>query len=273
MDTYRATNTTNGKFYIGSTNNFEKRKKEHLASKDSYPFQNALRKKPDAFEWECWTDDCDEPVLEQALLDMWFGTEQCYNLNPSAKHPPRPEKDTLVKNGKRVSEYLRDSGYYGSDKHRERSRQSGVKSAVTNMTNGSGIFGEYQGSQRHKEVGHQSGQKAVSNKTGIHSEGYKNSDTCRETRKQNGKKLHQEKRGLFNEDVRKNLELSLSKPVLLHYPDGRVEKYQSASDASRKTGFNQSTLSRLANSGKEGKRGACKGISVFYEDRAAGKTI
>jgi hypothetical protein len=141
------------------------------------------------------------------------------------------------------------------------------------MTNGTGIFGEYQRSQRHREVGRQSGQKAVSNKTGIHGEEYKNSDTCRETRKQNGQKLHQEKRGISSEDVRKILELSLSKPVLLQYSDGRVEKYQSASDASRKTGFNQSTLSRLANSGKEGKRGACKGIRVFYEDVTAGKTI
>ena len=30
MDTYKATNTTNGKFYIGSTTSFEKRRKEHL---------------------------------------------------------------------------------------------------------------------------------------------------------------------------------------------------------------------------------------------------
>jgi len=89
MDTYKATNTTNGKFYIGSTKNFEKRKKGHLQSKDNYPFQNALRKNPEAFEWECWSDDSDEPILEQALLDMWFGTEQCYNLNPSAEHPPQ----------------------------------------------------------------------------------------------------------------------------------------------------------------------------------------
>lgn len=89
MDTYKATNTTNGKFYIGSTTNFEKRKREHLRSDKNYPFQNALRKNPDAFEWEVWSDDSDEPILEQALLDMWFGKECCYNLNPSAKHPPR----------------------------------------------------------------------------------------------------------------------------------------------------------------------------------------
>ena len=88
MDTYKATNTTNGKFYIGSTTNFEERKKKHLRSKENYPFQNALRKNPEVFEWEVWSDDSDEPILEQALLDMWFGKECCYNLNPSAKHPP-----------------------------------------------------------------------------------------------------------------------------------------------------------------------------------------
>jgi len=87
MDTYKVTNTTNGKFYIGSTTNFERRKAEHLSCQKTYPFQNALRKNPDAFEWEVWSDDSDEPILEQALLDMWFGKECCYNLNSLADHP------------------------------------------------------------------------------------------------------------------------------------------------------------------------------------------
>jgi hypothetical protein len=87
MDTYRATNTLNGKFYIGSSINFEERKKAHLSSKESYPFQNALRKNPEAFEWEVWSDDSDERILEQALLDMFFGTEMCYNLSPYAECP------------------------------------------------------------------------------------------------------------------------------------------------------------------------------------------
>jgi group I intron endonuclease len=89
MDTYRATNTLNGKFYIGSSLNFEKRKQQHLKDRRVHtPFTNALRKNPEAFEWEVWTDDSVEPVLEQALLDMFFGTEQCYNLNPIASRPP-----------------------------------------------------------------------------------------------------------------------------------------------------------------------------------------
>jgi group I intron endonuclease len=88
MYTYRATNTVNGKFYIGSAIDFKRRKRSHLRSKTNYPFHRALRKNPNAFEWEFWSDDCDEPVLEQALLDMWFGKEMCYNLNPNADRPP-----------------------------------------------------------------------------------------------------------------------------------------------------------------------------------------
>lgn len=105
MQTYRFTNTLNGKFYIGSTCDFERRKKDHLSSKKNYPFQNALRKNPEAFEIEVWEDDSDEPVLEQALLDMWFGTEQCYNLNPRADIPPQVEwsEERKKKHSERLS--------------------------------------------------------------------------------------------------------------------------------------------------------------------------
>jgi group I intron endonuclease len=100
MDTYISTNTKNGRFYIGSTTNFEKRKQQHLKSKVNYPFQRALRKHPDSFIWEVFSDDSDKPVLEQALLDMFYGTEQCYNLNPEASRPPSQA-------GKPVSEEAR----------------------------------------------------------------------------------------------------------------------------------------------------------------------
>lgn len=97
MDTYRATNTTNGKFYIGSTTNFNRRKAEHLSSTRNLPFQNALRNSPEAFEWEVWSDDSDEPILEQALLDMWYGKECCYNLNSQAD---RINKEFCAQGGK-----------------------------------------------------------------------------------------------------------------------------------------------------------------------------
>lgn len=90
MITYIAINTLNGKFYIGSTFNFERRKREHLESKNNYPFQNSLRNNPDKFEWETYIDDYDEPILEQSLLDMWCGKSQCYNINQYASRPPDP---------------------------------------------------------------------------------------------------------------------------------------------------------------------------------------
>ena len=88
MITYTATNTLNGKFYIGSTTNLEQRKKEHLNSKVNYPFQNALRRNPEAFVWDYSEDGSDEPEFEQALLDVYFGTKYCYNLNPFSSRPP-----------------------------------------------------------------------------------------------------------------------------------------------------------------------------------------
>ena len=109
MDTYKATNTINGKFYIGSSTNFERRKQQHLDSTESYPFQNALRKNPEAFEWEVWHDDSENRELEQALLDMWFGKEQCYNLNPSAKNPPRDIEGCRL-GGKIAGEIAKERG-------------------------------------------------------------------------------------------------------------------------------------------------------------------
>ena len=88
MITYIATNTLNGKFYIGSTINFHKRKINHLTCKVKSHFHHALRKNPEAFVWETTEDGYSEPVLEQALLDMWFGKNQCYNLSPVAGRPP-----------------------------------------------------------------------------------------------------------------------------------------------------------------------------------------
>jgi group I intron endonuclease len=87
MITYIATNTLNGKFYIGSTTNFERRKKSHMDSELEYPFHRALRKNPEAFVWEVYPDDSEGRELEQALLDMWFGKEQCYNLSENASSP------------------------------------------------------------------------------------------------------------------------------------------------------------------------------------------
>lgn len=88
MITYIATNTVNGKFYIGSTSTtLERRKRHHLRNRNNWPFQNALRQNPEAFEWGVFEDDSEERILEQALLDMWYGTEQCYNVSKDATAP------------------------------------------------------------------------------------------------------------------------------------------------------------------------------------------
>ena len=126
MDTYKATNTTNGKFYIGSTTNFEWRKYCHLNLRRNYPFQNALQKNPDSFVWEVISDDSDEPILEQALLDMWFGTEQCYNLSPTAGRPPgRAGQPVSEETRKKIS--LLHKGRKRSERTKQRLRESKLR--------------------------------------------------------------------------------------------------------------------------------------------------
>jgi hypothetical protein len=107
MITYRAINTTNGRFYIGSSRSvetFEKRKRSHLNYGEALHFQRELRKNPDVFIWETFEDDFEEPVLEQALLDMWFGKQQCYNLSPEASRPPSLSGDQHPMYGRRGKE-------------------------------------------------------------------------------------------------------------------------------------------------------------------------
>jgi hypothetical protein len=142
MYTYKATNTSNGKFYIGSALDFEKRKKQHLKGKENYPFQRELRKNPEMFEWEVWSDDTSERILEQALLDMWFDTEQCYNLS-SCTNRPNSSPESLSKGGliskelklgihSATSEELSEWGTKGG---------SNPMSGILSYKNKTGIFG------------------------------------------------------------------------------------------------------------------------------------
>ena len=116
MNTYRATNTLNGKFYIGSTKDFEYRKAQHLNSKADYPFQSDLRKNPEAFVWEIYTDDLDTNEHEVRLLKEFFFDPRCYNLNPSAERPPSPKgkirwKNELTQKEKRCFEKPKGKGW------------------------------------------------------------------------------------------------------------------------------------------------------------------
>jgi hypothetical protein len=146
MITYKATNTLNGKFYIGSSKDlprFEERKKGHHSSKEPYPFQRALRKNPEAFEWEYVEDEYDEPILEQSLLDMWFGKEQCYNLNKYADRPMPLSYDIakkIAEDNYILKRGLYDPEYTQSDKYVEDRVRGGKKAKETQMEAGVGIY-------------------------------------------------------------------------------------------------------------------------------------
>ena len=85
MIIYRVIKTKNGKWYVGTALDFERRKREHLNSKQKTPFHNALRKNSELFVWEIIEeDDNKNRETEQLILDVWFGSEYCYNLSSSA---------------------------------------------------------------------------------------------------------------------------------------------------------------------------------------------
>ena len=85
MITYKVTNIVNGKWYVGSTNNFERRKSEHLRHQYNDHFHRSLQKNPDNFYWEIIkVDNLDTRDYEQKILDEHYGTPYCYNVNPNA---------------------------------------------------------------------------------------------------------------------------------------------------------------------------------------------
>jgi group I intron endonuclease len=88
MITYVPINLSNRRFYIGSTNDFPTRWRDHRNSKSNYPFQNALKKNPENFfvliSEEDGLETRDE---EQFYLDFYHGSEQCYNISRDASAP------------------------------------------------------------------------------------------------------------------------------------------------------------------------------------------
>lgn len=84
---YKAVNKMNGKIYIGKTNNFEKRRREHfLDRRNNSLFDRALRKYGDeSFEWSI-LEDC-IPTLEAAneREKYWISQYNAYYRWPGSK--------------------------------------------------------------------------------------------------------------------------------------------------------------------------------------------
>lgn len=255
MITYIARNTKNGKFYIGSTLNFQRRKKEHLTSKENYPFQNSLRTNPELFEWEILEDDSNERILEQSLLDMWYGKELCYNLSPRADAPPPTPMDyeKNYKNGILVRE---------------------MKLGIHNP--------EYRNSDEYKQMQVESGKRAAERGIGIHSEEFKRTkrkEISSKIGKTTGRKNFLEKKGIFNpnyrnskkfiEDKKRRLKNSIetcSMPIILIGPNGEEYFFYSMTEAERRLGIPNQTVSRLARRGNAATKGVWKGWKVKHQE-------
>jgi group I intron endonuclease len=244
MDTYKATNTLNGKFYIGSSNNFERRKSEHLSSKANYPFQNALRKNPDAFEWEVQSDDYDEPILEQALLDMWFGCGQCYNLSSIAGQPSGTTgtiwwKNELLQKETACFEKPGGEGWEPGRLQKTKEKQSEAKS----------------GEETKKKLS-----EAMS--------GEKNPMFGVLHTKETKKKLSEAMSGENNPQFGKfGASNPSSKAIIAIKPDGTELHFGSGKEAAKELGINQGSLSgQYLKTGKSLTQGKFKGWQFIYKD-------
>lgn len=92
---YKIINKVNGKFYIGSSDDIQRRFYRHgfdlLHNKhDNIRLQNAWNKHgKDSFSFEIYRE-CEPLILlneEQKELDFWVGKEECYNIRRDAKSP------------------------------------------------------------------------------------------------------------------------------------------------------------------------------------------
>jgi len=88
MITYFALDLKSKKFYVGSTTgSIDERVKNHK-KEGKYPFQRALRKRPETFFWIWGEDFTENREEEQFYLDFYFGFPSCYNMCPKANTPP-----------------------------------------------------------------------------------------------------------------------------------------------------------------------------------------
>ena len=95
---YKIQNKTNGKFYIGSSDNIDRRFSRHKLDlsknrHDNQHLQNAWNKYGGvSFEFKLVRECSKSDLLleEQKDLDIWVGKEECYNMRKDAKCPVAP---------------------------------------------------------------------------------------------------------------------------------------------------------------------------------------
>jgi hypothetical protein len=122
--------------------------------------------------------------------------------------------------------------YYGSERHLKDCRKGGEKSYLERK----GLFAEYIGSEEHIQIARSNGKRMAKEKTGIHSP----------------------------ESIAKR-----SKRVLVKFPDGRINEFESIREASEQTGLGLNTVKRLAR-GNPGKTYKTRGFEISYPDENRG---
>lgn len=119
---YRIVNKINGKYYIGSSIDIDKRWKYHLSeskqNRYKYPLYNAIRKYgKDNFILEViqQCDISDLEYIEQTYLDKHVGNKTCYNISNSVFAPMRGRTHTTATKTKisktKLNNYTQELGY------------------------------------------------------------------------------------------------------------------------------------------------------------------
>ena len=128
MITYTATNTKNGKFYIGSSENYCKymrRKGQHHTHKkgsNGYSdFHVDLQEDPLSFKWDWHEDGRDDRSTERSMIALYKGNPYLYNIGEGCYE--RTEKHRGRKNPPEVIKKMRESALKTSAERAENMRE------------------------------------------------------------------------------------------------------------------------------------------------------